>query len=125
MKILIIIISFMAGCAALAGIARINGVPLCSLTNSCGTNLLEENRELKKIIEQNTIKISHLNAEIEKNTADLNAAITKGKRNIDQARIAVEKLDKLNMEGMNNGEKLRAVAKLLDQIRMDLLNITD
>ncbi len=124
MKILIIILSFVVGCAATAGIARFSGVPFCALTNSCATNLLEINRELQKTVAQNTIRISQLNAEIEKKTADLDAALTKGKHDIDQAKIAVDKLDKLNTEGMNNGEKLRAIAKLLDQIRVDLLAIT-
>lgn len=125
MKLTAIILSFIAGCAATAGIARLSGVPVCALTNTCQTSLIETNKALQKTIAENTKRISELNAEIDKQTADLETAIAKGQHNVEQARIAVRKLDKLNMEGMNNGEKLRAIAKLVDQVRVDLHAITD
>ena len=125
MKLMAIIISFIVGCAATAGVARLSGVPFCALTNTCKTSLIEENRALQKAIAENSQKISELNAQIDKQSADLETLVTRGQHNIEQAKIAVRRLDSLNTEGMNNGEKLRAIAKAVDQVRVDLRAISD
>lgn len=109
-KIVLAVISFAIGIGSTIGVAVINGVPVCSIVNTCENDLVTQNNQLIHDIKQRNVRIAQLEKEV-KNSADA----IKGINNKIQDRntkinVIIGELKTVNLTGVSNAKKIRILA---------------
>lgn len=118
------LVYILLGAALMLGVGKLSGVPVCSmLLNSCETDPLKEIIRLQTEIDARDKTIEKLTDKIADNTKIIQDEQARTGKVLLGIKGIAERLSKINVEGENNGEKIRILGENISETVNGLIDV--